>query len=238
MTRSQDFSMRRLLLTTTVALALSAPLGAQVTVSTGAPTDYLGPLGIDSQLGPIPTAIAQSFIAPAGTSYLQSFTFYFTNFINGGSLNLDASVYAFNGSQLVGPALFASALFLGTNSFADVPMTFGTPTAPLNILLAPNTTYALILSVLSGAVQTPDGSSVLVGASSTDSYADGGLFFSTDASAPLTFSAADYPPDAAFSAAFSSSAVVGTPEPATLMLVATGMAGVGGVVARRRRRVR
>jgi hypothetical protein len=232
--------MRCFLLTAVVAAiaatATSTPLAAQVTVSTGTPTDYIGPLGIDSQLGPIPTAIAQTIIAPVGTSYLQSFTFYFTNFINGGSLTLDASVYAFNGSQLTGPALFASALFLGTNSLGDVPVTFGTIGAPLNIFLAPSTTYALVLSTIAGAPQTPDGSSVLVGASSTDAYTDGTLLFSTDASAPLSFSEAGYPPDAAFAATFTSAPVVATPEPASLMLVATGVAGVGGMVVRRRKK--
>lgn len=228
--------MRCFLLTAAIATsAISTPLAAQVTVSTGTPTDYIGPLGIDSQLGPIPTAIAQTIVAPAGASYLQSFTFYFTNFINGGSLNLDASVYAFDGTQLTGPALFASALFLGTNSLSDVPVTFGSATNPLNLFLGPSTTYALVLSTIGGASQTPDGSSVLVGASSTDAYAGGALFYSTDPSAPLTFSEAGYPPDAAFSATFTSAPVVSTPEPGSLMLVATGVAGVAGMVVRRRK---
>ena len=234
--------MRRFLLPAAIAAiaatAASTPLAAQVTVSTGTPTEHIGPLGIDSQLGPIPTAIAQTIVAPIGANYLQSFTFYFTNFINGGSLYLDASVYAFDGSQLTGPALFASALFLGTNSLSDVPVTFGTAADPLNILLGPSTTYALVLSAVGGASLTPDGSSVLVGASSTDAYTDGALFFSTDPSAPLTFSEAGYPPDAAFSATFTSAPVTSTPEPASLMLVATGVAGLGGMVVRRRKNAR
>lgn len=237
--------MRRFLLTSAIVSALAAPLGgsiaAQVTVNTGTPAEYVGPLGKDSNFGPIPTAIAQTFFAPAGASYLQSFRFFFTNFINGGALLLDASVYQFDGDHLTGPALFTSATVHGTDSFGDETVTFGSPVAPLNVFVSPGTMFALVLSAVDNYGLTPDGSTVAVGGTGFDAYSNGDLFVSTatDApslSAPGGFFAAGDPADAAFRATFTAAPVTATPEPATLTLFAFGLAALGGVASVRRRR--
>ena len=233
--------MRRILVLSAFASALALPLGAQTQVSSGTSTDYIGPLGKDSQGTPL-TAIAQTFLLPTGTNYLQSFTFYLASQLNGNQLFLQASVYQFSGDQLTGPALFASALFAGSgNTGGNDTFTFGnTTTSPLNLFLAPNVTYAIVLSALNGNGSTPDGSTVQANLAAGDTYADGALFYSmvasqADLSAPGAFSSLDGTTDVAFDATFTAAPIVSTPEPATLMLVATGLAGMGGVVSRRRR---
>jgi PEP-CTERM motif len=227
--------MRRFLLASAIAAMLSAPLTAQTTVSSGTSPNYFGPLGIDSQGFPA-SAIAQTFVTPSGMNYLQSFSFYLSNSFNGNLLFLQAAVYQFNVDQIAGPSLFASALFNGSgNVIGNDTFTFGNS---LNVALAPNTVYALVLSAIPGAAQTPDGSTVLANLAPGDTYAPGALFYAlstnaADLSAPGGFSALDGTTDVAFSATFTPTT---TPEPATLMLVATGFAGLGGVVARRRRK--
>jgi hypothetical protein len=235
-----EVPVRRILLASAVAAALASPLAAQTstTVSTGTSPNYFGPLGIDSQ-GGAASAIAQTFMLPLNQNYLQSFTFYLTNAFNGNSLFLQAAVYAFNTDQLTGPALFTSALFAGSgNNSGNDALTIGGGNTPLNLLLAPNTMYALVLWTLQGNGSTPDGSGVLVNLAPGDPIANGALFYATstnqaDLSSPGGFTAYDGTTDVAFDASFTQSAV---PEPATLMLVATGVAGLGGVGLRRRRK--
>jgi len=228
--------MRRLLLASAIAATLSAPLAAQITVASGTSQNYFGPLGIDSQGFPA-SAIAQTFMTPGGANYLQSFSFYLSNSFNGNLLFLQAAVYQFDaGGFLAGPALFTSALFNGSgNVNGNDTFTFGNQ---LNIALSPNVVYALVLSSLPGAAQTPDGSTVLANLADGDTYAGGSLFYAlstnaADLSAPGGFTSLDDATDVAFSGSFTPTA---TPEPATLMLVGTGLAGMGGVAVRRRRR--
>ncbi len=227
--------MRRLLLASVIAATLSSPLTAQTTVTSGTSQNYFGPLGVDSQGFPA-SAIAQTFMTPAGMNYLQSFSFYLSNSFNGNLLFLQAAVYQFNGDFLAGPALFTSALFNGSgNTNGNDTFTFGNS---LNIALSPNVVYALVLSTLPGAGQTPDGSTVLANLADGDTYAGGSLFYAVstnpaDLSSPGGFTSLDGTTDVAFSATFTGTA---TPEPATLVLMATGLAGMGGVAVRRRRR--
>lgn len=237
--------MRRFLLIPAVAMALAAPAAAQVTVGTGAPDLGIGPLGVDSQnAGFIPTAIAQTFFAPPGASYLQGFTFFLSSFANGGALKLNASIYAFSADHLIGAALFTSPFVNGSDNEAgfDSRTVGGDPAAPLNILLSPGAVYALVLSAFDGNAATPDPSTVLVGATADDTYAGGSLFVSLGSDKTSLFgdgafiSDASFGSDVAFSATFTSAALVSTPEPATWMLMATGLMGVGVFAKRRRRR--
>ena len=55
-----------------LAAAAAVPAGAQVTVSTGTPTNGVTPFGLDSDFGSIPTVVAQTFMLPSG-AYLLNF---------------------------------------------------------------------------------------------------------------------------------------------------------------------
>ena len=184
------------------------------------------------------SAVAQTFTLPATMNYLQSFTFNLSNFFNGNQLFLQAAVYQFDVDRLLGPALFASSLFAGSGNInGSDAFTFGGGASALNLLLAPNVTYALVLSAIPGYNATPDGSTNQVNLGAQD-YTGGSLFFAVstnpaDLSAPGGFFSLDGSTDAAFEATFSATS---TPEPATLVFVATGFAGVGGIAARRRRK--
>lgn len=237
--------MRRFLLIPAIAMAFAAPVAAQVTVSTGSPDLGIGPLGVDAaNAGFIPTAIAETFFAPPDGAYLQSFTFFLSSFANGGALKLSASLYAFSADHLIGSALFTSPFVNGSDNEAgfDSRTVGGDPTAPLNIFLAPNTTYAMVLSAFDGNAATPDGSTVLVGVTSADTFSGGSLFLSLAPDNASLFgdgafiSDASFGSDVAFSASLTATRLVATPEPATLMLMATGLAGVGLFAKRRRRR--
>jgi len=101
--------------------------------------------------------------------------------------------------------------------------------------------YALVLSAFDGNALTPDPSTVLFGATADDTYAGGALFVSLAPDKASLFGDGAFfsdpsvgGSDLAFSASFTSTAA--TPEPATLMLMATGLAGVGLFAKRRRRR--
>ncbi|MEP6491090.1 MAG: PEP-CTERM sorting domain-containing protein [bacterium] len=235
--------MRRFFLLPALLVALATPAFAQVTIGTGAPTNEVAPLGKDSNLGTIPTAIAETFFAPVGQDYLQAFSFFVKGGFGdaGSSLLLSASIYEFSVDHLVGSALFTSASVNGNNAATDQPLSFGgDPNAPLNIFLAPGQMYALVLSSVSNYAATPDGSTVSVGATQDDAFAGGQLFISLETDQAALFNSgafftSDDTPDAAFSASLTSAPVVSTPEPASFVLMATGLAGVGLVVKRRRR---
>jgi PEP-CTERM motif-containing protein len=229
--------MRKIVFAFFVACALARPSAAQVTVGTGTSTNYVGPLGNDSQGTPL-SAFAQTFVSPTGMNFLQQFTLYLSTELNGNQLFLQSSIYQFDGDRLTGPALFTSALFAGSGNAGDNDaFTFGSDGNLLNVQLAPNVVYAMVLSALPGSALSADPSTVQVNLGATD-YANGELFYAVstnpaDLSAPGGFFELDGSTDAAFQASFS---VTPTPEPASLLLVASGFAGMGGVVARRRRK--
>lgn len=225
-----------------VAIALSfssATLAAQ-SITTGAPTGGFGPLGKDAS-GTYATALAQTFaVASPSGGYLQSFTLFYQSFFQGGGLKLTASVYEFDNTNLkLGANVFMSALFSGTNSSVDEPITFsGTSGSPFNFFLAPGVTYALVLSSLDGYAQSLEGSAVQLGTTDVD-YTGGSLFYSMETSltSPNAFTSLDGQTDAAFTATITDTRVTATPEPTSLMLVGTGLAGLGGFVRRRRRQM-
>jgi hypothetical protein len=240
--------MRRLLLSTLIAFAAAAPAAAQqVTVTSGPISADVGPVGNDVDFGTIPTVLAQTFSPTGGFNYLQSFQFFMSQgFGTGGSsLALQASVYAFDTDHLVGSALFTPIDLFGTESVTEQSVTIANSEHPLNWFLTPGQTYALVLSSINGAPQ-PDHATITVAASDAP-FLGGSLFYAlatdpadlTDAGAftdaGSVFGAGPGALEAAGSATFSTDRVVGTPEPSTVVMLASGLIPLGAVVRRRRR---
>ena len=239
--------MRRFLLSTLIVVAVSAPASAQqVTVTSGPISTDIGPVGNDVDLGPFPTVLAQTFSPTGGFNYLESFQFFMSQGFGGGStLALQASVYAFDTDHLVGSALFSPIDFFGTDAVTEQSITFGSSEHPLNWFLAPGQTYALVLSTINGGPQ-PDHASITVAATDA-AFLGGSLFFSmatdpTDLTDPAAFTdaggffgAGPGTLETAGSATFSKDRVVGTPEPSTVVMLATGLVSLGVLVRRRRR---
>ena len=223
--------LRTLLPALLLLAAAPAAAGAQTTIGQLAPADYAGPIGRDDlSVDPTTRVIAQTFVAPVGSPFLQSFTFLLADYVNGADLRLRGAVYAFDGDRLSGPALYESDLLPGSTAFDLEPMTFG---GTLNLALAPATTYALVLSSIEG---TPDFALNFFGATAADTYAGGELLASTETTTPALFVPGAFAPipgspDAAFQATFTASAV---PEPATVVLVGGGLLALAGVARRRR----
>jgi hypothetical protein len=239
--------MRRLLLSTLIAFAAATPAAAQqVTVASGPLSFDVGPLGYDVDAGPLPTVFAQTFGTTGGFNYLQSFQFFMNHgFASGSALVLQADVYAFDTDHLVGSALFAPIDLFGTDEFTDQSVTIGSSEHPLNWFLTPGQTYALVLSTINGGPQ-PDHASITIGVTDAG-FLGGSLFFAlaTDP-ADLTdpgaftdaggyFGAGPGTLEAAGSATFTADRVVGTPEPSTVVMLASGLIPLGAIVRRRRR---
>jgi hypothetical protein len=226
--------MRRSFFIAFLASGLALPLSAQSTLTSGAPTEAVQTLGTDF------TAVAERFQVTSNMAFLQSFTFYLMNGFLGDQLFLNAAIYSFDVDHVTGPALFTSALFAGSgDDFNWVPYTISGSPTPLNIAMAPGATYALVLSVLDGVASSTPGAGVAVGTTSDNLFSGGALMSFAGSNGELAAAGAfqDFGQnDVAFSATFTPDRVVATPEPTTLTLVATAFVGVGGVVARRRRR--
>ncbi len=178
--------MRRYAIAAAAAAVLAMPLGAQVTVTTGAPNSNVQPVGKESDNPVVATALAQTFLLPGGTNYLQTFTLFVSAAFGGGSsVQLAASVYAFDAvdGNLIGSPLYFSGLFPGSDNTGGYDqVSFGSGT-PLNIHLAPGTVYALLLSAVEGYASTPDFSTVAVG-TTDDLYADGSAFVTLNTDQP------------------------------------------------------
>ena len=215
-------------------MMIAVPASAQ-TFGSAVTDNSVGPFGRDALFDPfVFGAVAQTFVTPAGSPVLQSFTFYLGDFIGGADLRVQASIFAFNTNRLVGPALYTSTVRNGsTDESGFTPFLF----SGVNLLLTPATTYAFLLRPTAA---TPDGSSNLVATSQTNTFTLGSLFTSTAtsdaalaANGAFTQSTANtFGADAALTATFGP-ATTTVPEPSTVLLVATGL-GVVGMLARRK----
>ena len=250
MTNSLFFAFARRLtlvaLFATAAAFSAAPLHAQPiveSVSVSEDTYFDGSFGRHNDLATYST-FAQTFRAPTGATYLQSFLFYLSDdFGMGSSLQFRAHVFEFNvtNQQLLGTSLFSSPLRQGSSRLSGFDAyLFSASPGGMNLALNPTLTYAFVLSALGTLpgvyAAIPDGATNSVGASNVDAYAGGSAWRSlatgqlSDLGANQAFEAATAP-DLAFNATFTPTVV---PEPATIVPLGAAL-GILAIVRRRQR---
>ena len=177
---------------------------------------------------------AQSFTVDPEYSVLNDFSVFVNGHV-GGPVNFRTYLFAFDGTYATGPALFTSAVQSATNSAPPAQMfTFATT----GLSLTPG---GLFLAVM----QNVDDGGLIVGYAqpSGGSYGDnyaGGQFYggsSRDNPAGSTYTPIQFAPgnDLEFVAHFSAADVTVTPEPASFVLLATGLLGILAVRYRARR---
>ncbi len=101
------------------------------------------------------------------------------------------------------------------------------------VTVTPATTYYLVFSA---TMDNPaDATNVVFGYDEPSPYPDGEILFQASGGGSITDSYDAYPNgDFAFKEYSSPNGVVGTPEPASIVLFGTGLAGLAGVARRRR----
>jgi hypothetical protein len=144
-----------------------------------------------------------------------------------GAILYQAYVYAWNGSEATGPALYTSPLESYTAGAGYTAVTFNP-----DISVTVGNAYVLFLST-AGLQSGRPASAISWGANNTPAYTQGSFFFQNSAGA-VNFTTSPWNTfgptwDLAFSADFE------TPEPSTMVLLGMGL-GVLGVGAFRRKR--
>lgn len=174
--------------------------------------------------GSLTDGFGQTIVAPAGTSTLDSFAF---------EMNLPASVvfrgqvYAWDGANAVGPALYESAPRSTTGSGAFELVTFETGGVPVT----PGA-YYLILATASKDAGSGNG---IWGYRSSDPYADGGFAYQYAAEYVAAYG---YPAgwtyagnaDLAFTAAFDQNPLTAAPDPTSFGTQPEGTIGAARTI--------
>ncbi len=202
------------------ALTAAIPAYAQtIAIPQSASGAEVGPFGADATYGFTTGLIGQSFVAPSAA--LQSFTFYLRDEAGATSApQFRAYVAGWDPLNLtIGPVQFTSALLTAPSSSSYQALT-----VTANTTLTSGLQY---VAFLSGVTSTSG--VVYVATNDAAPYAGGTLVFDFGAGAIY----ADATQEAAFTAVFAPTAIT-TPEPATVLLLAGGLAGMG-VLARRKR---
>lgn len=165
----------------------------------------------------------QSFIVPASTVVLESFTFAYLTTQNNVGFDYYATLYAFDGTHATGSALWTSDV-----KAISIQVPFNDP-APAAVAFAPDieltagSSYIFIVTT-AGLSQPGNTGQARIGLDSTSSYADGQLLTQDTAGNPanlttLTWNSSSPSYDAAFSAMF-----IAVPEPSGIGLAFAGLA--------------
>lgn len=199
-----------------------------------------GPFGKSST-----ATYGQTFVAPVGFTYLQSFSFWLSNdpglqAVNPDALRFRAYVMEWdaNNGHATGNPLFMSAVQSGPGALSQ-----RYDFAPTNTLLNSTKQYVAFLSAsgLFGSIGATEATAG-VESSFAGTYTDGQFVFADngDDFGALTTDAwllsGGFPEyQAHFAASFTANAVAVVPEPSSMILLAAGMSAMLLVVVRRKR---